>query len=77
MSHLDIITAVIFSRFCIIAHLSLPDVYKVSVDHLSYYLPRAWAPNSGLIMSGLVNSFFSSTLEDKSTLKEWLLNLRN
>lgn len=41
MSHLDIITAVIFSRFCIIAHLSLPDVYKVSVDHLSYYLPRA------------------------------------
>jgi len=41
MSHLDIITAVIISHFCIIAFLSLPDVYKVSVDCLSFHLLKA------------------------------------
>lgn len=43
MSHLYIIIAIIISHFYIIAFLSLPDVYKFSVDHFTYGLLRAWA----------------------------------
>lgn len=70
MSHLDIIISIIISHFCSIAFLSLPDVYKVSMEHLPYHLLRAWEQNSGFITSGLVTSFFTSTLEESQPIRD-------